>query len=564
MQDDSAADIILFNGKIATQDVSRSFAEAVAIKGGRFVAVGSDGDALSFKGSNTTAINLKDRTVIPGLIDTHTHFIREGLSYNMELPWDGLQSLAEAVERVKDQTRRTPASHWVRVIGRWTEFQFKERRTPTPEELSTASPSTPVFITHYYHDAILNRSALEAIGYLREAQDPPGGEIQRDEDGSPTGLLIARKSAAIIYSNLAKGPTLERSDQINSTVQYMRELNRLGLTSVIDGAGGGHFYPRDYSVISELAKEGRLTVRTAYHLFTQRPGHELEDFELWSRITKPGEGDDYYKMNGAGEMLVHSAADFENFMEPRPELPPTMEKDLFQVTQFLVRNRWPFQLHATYDESIERFLNVFEEVNDGTPFSGLRWFFVHAETVSDRSLNRILKLGGGIGIQNRMAFQGEHFIARYGEEMASRSPPIVRMLEMGIPVSAGTDAPRVSSYNPWMVLSWLVTGKTVGGTPLYPSGNLLSRMEALRLMTTNGAWFSCDEGRKGSIEVGQLADLAVLSLDYFTVPSVQIKDIESILTFVGGSVVYAAGEYSHLSPPRIPVSPSWSPVAVYP
>ncbi|MDA4123586.1 MAG: amidohydrolase [Thaumarchaeota archaeon] len=561
MQSDRAADTVIFNGRIATQDSRRSFATAVAVKNGRFIAVGDNSEALDYKGPETKIIDVKGRTVVPGLSDSHTHFIREGLNYNLELRWDGLRSLAEAMRRFREQAQRTPASQWVRVIGGWSEFHFEERRVPSPEELTLAAPSTPAFITHYYHDAILNRAALEAIGYGKDTPAPIGGEIQRDGEGNPTGLLIARSNALIIYSNLAKAPKLGYADQVNSTLQYMRELNRLGLTSVIDGGGGSQFYPQDYSVIGELARNGQLTVRTAYNLMPQRAGHELEDFELWSKMTKPGEGDDFYRMNGAGESLVASAADFENFMEPRPVLPPTMEKELGDVASLLVKNRWPFQLHATYDESISRFLDVFEEVNDKTPFAGLRWFFVHAETISDRNIERVRKLGGGIGVQDRMAFQGEHFMERYGEEMTRRSPPVARMIEMGIPVGGGSDATRVSRYDPWVVIYWLVTGKTVGGTQLYPSANRLSRMEALRLITANNAWFSNEESKKGSIEVGKLADLAVLSLDYFEVPEEEIKDIESMLTVVGGKAVYAAGEFSNLSLPSVPVSPAWSPVA---
>lgn len=552
--------MVVFNGNIATQDISRSFATAAAIRDDRFIAVGSDSEALGYRGPNTRLIDLRGRTAVPGLADTHTHFIREGLNYNLELRWDRVRSLAEGLRMVKEQALRTPAPQWVRVIGGWSEFQFEEKRVPSPRELDDASSSTPIFITHFYHDATLNRAALDAIGYGKDTPDPAGGEIQRDGDGNPTGLLTAKPNALILYSNMSKAPKLERPDQVNSTLQYMRAVNSVGLTSVIDGGGGGQFYPQDYSVIGELARERKLTVRTSYNLFPQRPGHELEDFEQWAGVTRPGDGDDYYKMNGAGEALVSSAGDFENFMEPRPTLPPTMEKELSAVTSFLVEKRWPFQLHATYDESITRFLDVFEEVNDKTPFSGLRWFFVHAETVSDRNLERVRKLGGGIAIQDRLAFQGEHFLARYGEDVTGRSPPIARIIEMGIPISGGSDATRVSRYSPWVTLYWLVTGKTVGGLQLYPSGRLLTRMEALRLMTVNAGWFSGDEEKKGSIEVGKLADMAVLTLDYFTVPPEEIMDIESVLTIVGGRVVYAAQEFSSLSPPPLPVSPSWSPV----
>jgi predicted amidohydrolase YtcJ len=226
----------------------------------------------------------------------------------------------------------------------------------------------------------------------------------------------------------------------------------------------------------------------------------------------------------------------------------------------LVENRWPFRLHTTYDETIGRALNVYEEINREIPFNGLHWFFDHCETISDRNIERIKALGGGIAVQNRMAFQGEYFVERYGAKQAERTPPIRRMLELGVPVGAGTDATRVSSYNPWLSLYWLVTGKTVGGLVLYPENNRFDRMEALRLYTVGSSWFSSDDGKKGSIALGQLADLAVLSADYFAVPEEEIKRIESVLTIVGGKVVYGAKEFSKLTPAPLPVSLDWSPV----
>jgi predicted amidohydrolase YtcJ len=306
-----------------------------------------------------------------------------------------------------------------------------------------------------------------------------------------------------------------------------------------------------------------MTVRVAYNLFTQRPKQELDDFSNWVRMTKPGAGDHFYRMNGAGEMLVFSAADFEDFLEPRPDLPQTLESELAQVVRLLVQQRWPFRLHATYDESIRRFLDVFEAVDRDVPFDGLRWFFDHAETVSERNLERVKALGGGIAVQHRMAYQGEYFINRYGAEAASHSPPIAKMLQMGIPVGAGTDATRVASYNPWVSLYWMVAGKTVGGSQLYPETNRLTRAEALRRYTVGSAWFSGEEESKGTLAPGQLADLAVLSADYFSVPEDDIKGIESLLTMVGGKVVHGAGAFAALAPPALPVLPEWSPVRAY-
>jgi predicted amidohydrolase YtcJ len=557
------ADSILMKGRIATMDERQSRAQAVAIKDGRFIAVGTDQEIMAYKGERTKVIDAGGRTAIPGLNDSHLHTIRGGLNYNMELRWDGVPSLADALRMLREQARRTPPPQWVRVVGGWTEFQFAERRMPTLDEINEAAPETPVFVLHLYDRAFLNRAALRAAGYSKGTPDPPAGEIERDGKGNPTGLIIAKPNAYILYATLAKGPKLPYEDQTNSSRHFMRELNRLGLTSVIDAGGGFQNYPEDYAVITDLAKKGLITTRIAYNLFTQRPKQEFDDFSKWIKMVKPGEGDGFFRVNGAGEMLVFSAADFEDFLVPRPDLDPTLESELKKVVSLLAENRWPFRIHATYNESITRFLNIFEEVNRDVAFKGMRWFFDHAETISQRNLERVRALGGGIAIQDRMAFQGEYFIDRYGAKMAEQSPPITRMLEMGIPVGAGTDATRVSSFNPWVSLYWLVSGRTVGGTSLYPEANCIDRMEALRLYTVGSAWFSGEEKEKGSIEEGKLADLAVLSDDYFSVGEEQIKRIESVLTMVDGKVVYGAGDFSNVAPPPLPVIPDWSPTKTY-
>lgn len=557
------ADIILYNGKITTLDTKQPEVTAIALVGGFVAAIGNDKDICSRANKNVKTIDLKGRRVIPGLNDSHLHLIRGGLNYNMELRWDGVQSLANAMSMLKSQALRTPAPQWVRVIGGWSEFQFKEKRMPTLKEINSAAPYTPVFILHLYDRALLNGAALRALGITKHTKEMPGGRIERDQNGNPTGVLIAEPNALLLYSMLAKGPKLSLKDQINSTRHFMRELNRLGVTSCIDAGGGFQNYPEDYQVIEQLHKDGQITVRIAYNLFTQNKGRELADFEKWSKVVSPGQGDGFYRHNGAGEMLVFSAADFEDFLQPRPDMNEDMEVDLHKVAQFLVQNRWPFRLHATYDETIARALDVFEEINQYTPFNGLRWFFDHAETVSEESLERIKKLGGGIAVQHRMAFQGEYFISRYGKEAARNSPPIRKMLEMGLNVGGGTDATRVASYNPFVSLYWLVTGKTVGGLSLYDDTNILTREEALRLWTQGSAYKSNEENVKGTLRPGMYADLVVLSSDYMQVPDEAIKDITSLLTIVNGKVVYAADAFKSYDAPLPPVSPDWSPVRHY-
>lgn len=555
------ADLILRNGRIATLDPRKPQASSLAIKDGRILSLDADEEYQS--GPETVEVDLHGRTVIPGLNDSHLHLIRGGLNYNLELRWDGVPSLADALRMLKLQAERTPTPQWVRVVGSWSEFQFAERRMPTLEEINAAAPDTPVFILHLYCRALLNRAALRACNYTKDTPNPPGGEIQRDKNGEPTGLLIARPNAMILYATLAKGPKLPPEYQYNSSRQFMRELNRLGITSCIDAGGGFQNYPEDYEIIRQLHDRNELTVRIAYNLFTQKPKGEKEDFARWMRMTKPGEGDPFFRMNGAGEMLVFSAADFEDFLEPRPDLPASLESELEDVVTMLASNHWPFRLHATYNESITRFLNVFERVNNVAPLQDLHWFLDHCETITDHNLERLRALGGGIAIQHRMAFQGEYFVDRYGAVAAERTPPIRRMLEMGIPVGAGTDATRVANYNPFNSLYWMVSGRTLGGLSLFPEQNRLSRMEALRLYTSGSAWFSGEQEQKGTLAPGQFADLAVLTDDYFQVPEEEIRSLESVLTIVDGKPVYAAGDFSSLAPPSIPVMPEWSPVSKF-
>src|SRR4029077_20468867 len=304
------ADLILHNGKITTLDPNNPQATNIAIKNGRIIGVD---DAESYeRGPNTNVIDLNGRRVIPGLNDSHLHVIRGGLFYNLELRWDGVPSLADGLRMLREQAQRTPPGQWVRVVGGWSEFQFAERRMPTLDELNQAAPDTPVFVLHLYDRALLNRTALVAVGYTKDSPNPPGGEIVRDGAGNPTGILIAKPNALLLYATLAKGPKLPPEYQSNSTRHFMRELNRLGITSAIDAGGGFQNYPDDYQIIQELHKNRELTVRIAYNLFTQRPKRELVDFENWTGMLSPRQGDDYFRHNGGGEMLVFSAADFED------------------------------------------------------------------------------------------------------------------------------------------------------------------------------------------------------------------------------------------------------------
>jgi predicted amidohydrolase YtcJ len=555
-----APGLILHRGKITTLESGKPEVSALAISDGKILAIGSDDEILALANRETRKIDLNNRRVVPGLNDSHLHVIRAGLFYNLELRWDGVPSVGHALEQLRQQAAHTPPPQWVRVIGGWNEFQFAEGRMPTLDEINDAAPDTPVFLLHLYDSALLNRAALHTLGFDKNTPNPPGGLIARDGKGNPTGLLIAEPSALILYSTIANAPKLSFEDQLNSTRHYLRELNRFGVTSVADAGGGGQNYPEDYAVVKKLDEEGHLTVRIAYSLFAQKPGQELADYTRWLGMTKPGQGSDLLRVNGAGENLVWSAADFENFLQPRPDLRPVMENELEPIVRKLAEARWPWRIHATYDESIGRFLDIFERVHRDTPIGKLRWFIDHAETISESNLERIQALGGGIATQHRMAYQGEYFIRRYGIEAAKRKPPLRRMLKMGLPLGAGTDGTRVASYHPWTCLWWMVTSKTVGGTVLHDEPDRLTREEALRLYTHGSAWFSNEDDRKGTLSVGRYADVAVLSDDYFRVDDDAIRGLESVLTLVGGNIVHGSQEYAEFAPPLPPVSPDWSPV----
>lgn len=556
------ADLLVRNAKVYTGDPRRPEARAVAVRDGRIAALGDDHDLSRLVGPGTRVVDALGRRVVPGLNDSHLHVIRGGLNYVLELRWDGVRSLRHALAMLREQAGRTPKGQWIRVVGGWTAEQFAERRMPTVAELNAAAPDTPVFVLHLYQSALMNRAAVRAAGFTKDTADPRGGQIVRGRNGEPTGVLLAAPSALILYSTLAKAPTLDAADKRTSTRHFLRELNRFGLTSAVDAAGGFQNFPGDYATVADLARSGELSLRIAYHLFPQTAGQELADLRRWTETVEPGDGDEWLRLNGAGENLTWAAADFENFSEPRPELAAGYEAEFEQAVRLLLENGWGFRLHATYDETIRRDLAVFEKLAaEGLFPGGNRWLFDHAETVSDASLDRVAALGGALSVQNRMSFQGAAFLDRYGADAAARTPPVRGMLDRGLTVAAGTDATRVSSYNPWLSLHWLVTGRTIGGTPLYPAGNLIDREAALGLYTRGGAALTGEQDVKGTLREGCYADLAVLSADFLTVPADDIPDIESVLTVVGGRIVYAASEYEGLDEELPPVGPEWSPVA---
>ncbi|WP_295990402.1 amidohydrolase [Rugamonas sp.] len=562
-----AADTIITNARVTTLDAAKPSAEAVAIKDGKIIAVGATAEMAPYRQAATVVIDAGGRRLIPGLNDSHSHYLRGGTSFSAELRWDGVPTLRQAIDMVRVQARRTPDPEWVRVVGGFTPWQFAEHRLPTPDELSAAAPSTPVFVQYFYSVIVLNKAAIKALNLTRDTPEPVGGTIERDANGDPTGVVRATPDPGIFYSLLAKLPKLEPKAAANSTQQLFQQLARFGLTSVIDAGGGGFTYPDDYATSVHLVQSGKLPLRVSFYLFAQHPGKEFDDYQAWIKNNKAGDNLDQgrehgFELEGAGEWVLWKAGDFENFRSPRPVQDAAMESELEAILTQFVKARWPFRIHATYDESISRILTAIEAVNARTPLNGLRWAIDHAETVKPANMSRIAALGGGIAIQDRMYFLGDDFVTRYGAAAGQYSPPVRRMLKAGIAVGMGTDATR-SSFNPWVGLYFLTTGKVASGRTVLSKDNVLSREEALAAYSVGSAWFSQEETVKGRILPGQYADVALLSADYMTVKAAQIRQIESVLTMVGGKVVYAAGEYAKLAPPPLPVEPAWSPLTMF-
>lgn len=562
--------LIVFNAKVHTLDNANTIAEAIAVQNGKIIKVGKSSSILKLKTKNTKLVDAKGKTIVPGIFDSHMHIIRGGRFYNTELRWDGVRSLKRALTMLKEQAQRTPEGQWVRVVGGWNAYQFEEKRLPTLAEINEATGNVPTFILHLYGHAYLNKAGLTALNINAETPSPKGGLVQKDEMGNPTGLLVAEPNAYLLYATLAKLPELTDEQKTNSTQLFMSEMNRLGVTSIMDAGGGFQNYPDDYGITDLLAKEDKLTIRLPFYLFAQKPGSELIDYTKWISEVEIGEHDDHKKLDkleyyvqGGGENLVASAGDFENFDKPRPDLSPEMEGQLKAVIGTLVKNRWPFRLHATYNESITRFLNVIEEVNGETPLNGLLWFFDHAETISEENLVRIKALGGSIAIQHRMAYQAESFIKRYGKKAAENTPPVKKMLDLGITVGMGSDGTRVSSFNPWIGLYWLTTGKSIGETKHQADKNVLDRTTALKLFTQGSAKLVRLDADRGMIKENYLADFIVLSDDYFSVADRKIQDITANLTVVDGKIVYADDVFQGLAKPLPKAIPEWSPVNFY-
>jgi len=528
------ADTVLLNGKIVTLAAGSATAEALAVRDGKILAVGRSDAVRAHAGAGTRVIDLAGRTVIPGLIDSHMHAVRAALFYATEVNWIGAKSIPEAMRRIHAAAEQARPHQWVIVAGGWTEQQFREQRRPTQAELLAAAPDNPVYVQLFYGAALLTPAAFEALGIKRDEDMPPAGKIERGTDGAPTGWIRGDNPTISGLFDKLPLPTFDQS--VAGTRLFFRELNRLGMTGVSD-PGGYNLNAASYQPLFKLWQERALTLRVVYSLFAQRRGKELVDFEAATQMLPMGFGDDWLRFNGIGENVAWGMYNNDSPTDAQKE-------ELYQIYRWAASRRMTVTQHWNNNSSVHHLLDVIERVNRELPVAGLRWSIAHLNDASPESLLRMQALGVGWLMQDAMYFNGEAFLKARGADALRHAPPIMTALKMGIPIGGGTDAHRVMSYNPFVSLQWMVDGKTVAGMPTRDEEQLPSREEALRFYTLGSAWFTFDDAKRGSLAPGKLADLAVLTGDYLTVPVDQIGALESLLTMVGGRIVYAADPYA--------------------
>lgn len=530
-------DTVLLNGKVLSADERGTVHQALAIAGDRIVALGKSGDIQRLAGKGTRVVDLGGRTVIPGLIDSHMHAIRAALSYGTEVHWFGTTSIEQALGRLRDAASAAPPGQWLIVAGGWTDEQFKERRRPTQAELVAAAPNNPVYVQWMYGWAMLTPLAYQALNINAEADLPGGGKFVRDASGNPTGAV-----GGGIVQLFDKLPAPGFDQKVASTRKFFRELNRVGLTGVVD-PGGFNMTPAEYAPLFQVWRDKALTVRVNYAYFSQKRGQELEEFKELTQLLPMGFGDELLRFNGIGERVT-----FRMYNNDQPS--DADKEQYYQALKWAAERGLTVTQHWHSNASIHHLLDVYERVNREIPIAPLRWSVAHLNDGTEATFVRMKALGVGWALQDAMYYDGERELKIRGEAALKSMPPMRTALKAGVMVGAGTDAHRVANYSPFIALRWMLDGKSAGGVALRGPEETPNRQEALRMYTSGSAWLAHDEARRGTLAVGKLADLAVLSKDYLSVPVDEIGNIHSLLTLVGGRVVYAEGPYAALEARR--------------
>lgn len=526
-----APDTVLVNGKIVIVDDRFTIAQALAIKNGRIVKAGTSAEITALTGPSTRTIELAGRTVIPGLIDNHAHWIRA--AEHDELRFDGVTSRQQALKMLAERVSKTPAGEWVVVLGGWSEEQFTdEPKGFTRDELDRIAPSNPVVLQAVYNHSYLNTVALVAAKIDAGTPDPQGGKIEKDADGKPTGFVQGAGGVAFVA---ARVPLQSQEAWLANARKLVAYLNAMGLTAWLD-AGGRGMSAKHYEPYKRLADRRELDIRVFWTTIRQPRTPEQVDAVIGEiRELKPFQGNEYFDNVGWGESVFAPVT--TQLLRVATNTKP---EDLAQMRRLLVAlaERGIYvNSHVEMSASIDAFLDVYEDINKERPIKGLRWSFSHLDQVSEAQLERMKKLGMTAQIHSRPLIQGALMHKVHGDK-AWDMPPFRRIQDSGIHWGLGSDATAVTTSNPFYTLSLAVTGRMVGGREV--NRQTISHEEALIAHTRSNALFLFQEGNLGSLAPGRYADLLVLDRDYLTVPADEIKDIKPLITMVGGKVVHDA------------------------
>lgn len=543
---DRVIDLLIKGGRISTFAESGqgpAEAQSIALVGDVIHALGSDAQLAHLEPLARKVVDLRGRRVLPGLIDSHIHAVRAGVSWSVSLHWERVRSVAEALETIRTRAAELPAGSWIPVIGGWHRRQFVEGRTPTPEELTAAAPEHPVYIQETYDFGFLNAAGLAACGWTgADAQDPPRGTIVRDDAGIPTGVLLGVGAFSV---PTAKALEVSREAAAEGTLEMMREFAAHGLTAVNDG-GGLLVRPSDYDPLFDLWRRGDMPLRFRLFISAWDRGGEVGNYASYTDVVQHDFGDDRLRVSGIGEVVHMGCHDLEGFEELSIGEPAVAE--LIEISRTAARRGWRMSMHAVLDDTLSRVLDAWEAVEAETGLvKGRRWSIVHADAASPRNLDRIAALELGVLVQNRHLLKGGDYVEAWGSEATANAQPIGGLKARGVKIGLGTDATRANWFSPWAAIDWFVTGRSIDGAGVRAAEHLMTREEAIRAYTADAAWFTGEDDRRGKLLPGYLADLFVPTLDPLECADEALAGIRSDLTITGGAVTWAAPAFEEVS-----------------
>jgi len=528
------ADLILTNGKIITVDEKFTIAQALAVRGNRVVAVGTNQQIAQLATPTARRIDLRGRAVVPGLIDNHMHLLRAGTTWTREVRFDGVDSRRQALDMVAARTKAVPPGDWVYSIGGWSVDQFADSRAKfTREELDRIAPNNPVALQESYYRTYLNTRGLEAFSIRDGAPDPadfPKGSIVRDGSGRATGIVEGGMGA--VRAIAAKMPRVGENAVEASTLSMIKDMNRAGLTAF--GVAGCD--PALLPMYRKWEAQHQLNVRifcidgvgAGTPEQVERALPQIANIKLF-------QGDDFIDSVLYGESVYGPLHDpmFDSISDPKPD----------QLTQWrrlateVAKNRLPLHVHAELTHTIDAFPDQIEAINKAYPVKNLRWMLAHFNQSNAAQLERMKRLGMYAAVHPWNVINGGIMHEVFGDD-AYDQPPLATIQASGIMWGFGSDGSAANQYMPFITLNYAVTGKMLSG--LKAMRQTISREDALIAYTRRNAFFVFQEDNLGALQPGKLADLVVLDRDYLTIPADQIKDIKPVLTMVDGRIVYDA------------------------